>query len=73
MRERNKEQQIHQVQKTTCRCRTSHRALTGSHVTTTQPTGDVIISSGVTKLKGKTIELAPGTTIGIGAKLEINN
>ena len=33
----------------------------------------VIISSGVTKLKGKTIELAPGTTIGIGAKLEINN
>lgn len=45
----------------------------GSNVTTTKPNGEVIISSGVTRLKGNNVELSSGTTIEIGAHLEINN
>ena len=45
----------------------------GSNVTTAKPNGEVIISSGITKLKGNTVELSSGTTIELGAQLEINN
>lgn len=45
----------------------------GSCVTSTIPEGEVIISNGVTRLKGDEIELAPGTTVEVGAQLQINN
>ena len=45
----------------------------GSNVTTTKSNGEVIISSGITRLKGNTVELSSGTTIELGAQLEINN
>ncbi len=45
----------------------------GSSVTSLKSPGDVIISSGTTKLKGGTVELREGTTIETGAQLEINN
>jgi len=35
--------------------------------------GEVIISRGITRLKGNTVELSSGTTIELGAQLEINN
>ena len=44
----------------------------GSNVTTAKPNGEVMISSGITRLKGNTVELSSGTTIEIGAQLEIN-
>ena len=45
----------------------------GTNVTSAKPTGDVIISGGVTTLKGNTVELAPGTTVEVGAQLKVNN
>ena len=45
----------------------------GTNVTSTKPTGDVIISGGVTNLKGNVVELSSGTTVEEGAQLLINN
>ena len=45
----------------------------GSNVTSFKKTGEVIITGGVTKLKGKNIELSNGTTVMLGAGLEISN
>ena len=45
----------------------------GNNVTSAKPTGDVVISGGVTTLKGNTVELAPGTTVEVGAQLNVNN
>ena len=44
----------------------------GSHVTTTKPAGEVRITNGITKLKGNILELSSGTTVELGARLEIN-
>lgn len=45
----------------------------GSNVTTLKTPGEVIVVGGTTKLKGKNIELSNGTTVALGAKLEITN
>ena len=45
----------------------------GSHVTSQQPQGDVNVISGTLRLTGNEVELNGGTTIAIGAALEINN
>lgn len=45
----------------------------GSNVTSLMPTGPVIITGGKTTLVGDTVELDGGTTIELGAELEIKN
>lgn len=45
----------------------------GNHVTTQQTQGDVNVISGTLSLTGNDVELDEGTTIAVGAQLEINN
>jgi len=50
-----------------------HSIKVGSNVTSTKSIGDLIISSGLTILRGNDVELGPGTQVEEGAQLEINN
>lgn len=45
----------------------------GNHVTTQLTQGDVNVISGTLSLTGNDVELDEGTTIAVGAQLEINN
>ena len=46
--------------------------LAGTNVTTTKPTGDVLIQNADVSIKAESVELHPGTTI-INSNVEINN
>jgi hypothetical protein len=50
---------------------TSRNILVGTHVTDDKSQGPVVFQSGNTILRGRTVELHPGTQVNVGAQLEI--
>ena len=50
-----------------------NKIMVGSNVTNTLPAGPVYITMKRTTLIGQDVELQGGTTVGIGAELEIRN